>query len=202
MKGPVSRNLSEQGFTLLETTIAMAILAMCLSALFSAEAGAVRTAVKARNMSAATLLARCKMGEIEADVHENGLPSDDLIDTDECCDGAELEGFECRWIVERIELPALTGETEGEEEGGPSAEQFESEGSAEDFIAGDAAVETGDVITELAMSYAWPFLAPKLEEQVRRAKVTVSWREGSATRSFDVVQYIVSERTAEAAAGP
>ncbi|MEM9191095.1 MAG: type II secretion system protein [Myxococcota bacterium] len=193
--------ISIAGFTLLETMIAMAILAISLTALFGAEAGSVRTAVKARKLSSATLLARCKMGEIEADVEENGLPIEDLTGSDGCCDGAEIEGFECDWIVETIELPALTGEAEGEGAAGPETDTFETEGeSAEDFLAGDAAVETGDVITELALGYAWPLLAPKFEEQVRRARVTVKWNEGSSERSFDVVQYVVSERSAEAAA--
>src|SRR5690606_3853502 len=52
------------GFTLLEVMVAVAILALSLVAIFSSEGGAIRAGARARQMSAATLLARCKMAEV------------------------------------------------------------------------------------------------------------------------------------------
>ena len=35
-------------------------------------------------------------------------------------------------------------------------------------------------------------LKPSFESQIRRATVTVTWKEGSAEHSFDVTQYVVA----------
>jgi general secretion pathway protein I len=94
-----------QGFTLLEVMVAVAILAISLGAVFSAEAGSVRTAVRARKMGLATLLVRCKMGEIEEDLAKKGLPAVHASGSDKCCKDAEIEGFKCKWEVQPIVLP-------------------------------------------------------------------------------------------------
>ena len=48
----------------------------------------------------------------------------------------------------------------------------------------------------LALQLGYPILKPFFEEQVRRASVTVRWKEGSKDRGFDVIQYLVSEQIA------
>ena len=53
----------------------------------------------------ATLLARCKMGEIEEQVLREGLPAVSANGIDECCETGEVEGFECEWEIMRIVLP-------------------------------------------------------------------------------------------------
>ena len=57
--------MRNQGFTLIEVMVAVVILAVGMASLFTSEAGAVRIAQRARTTTIATLLARCKMGEIE-----------------------------------------------------------------------------------------------------------------------------------------
>lgn len=42
------------------------------------------------------------------------------------------------------------------------------------------------------MNLAFPVLKPQIEEQVRRATVTVKWQEGDREKSFDVVHFLVS----------
>jgi general secretion pathway protein I len=93
------------GFTLLEVMVAVAILAVGLSAVFSAEAGAVRMAQRAHKLSLASLLVRCKMGEIEEDVAKKGLPAIYASGSDKCCKDAEIEGFKCKWEILPIVLP-------------------------------------------------------------------------------------------------
>ena len=62
-----------RGFTLLEVMVATAILGLGLTAILSAQAGAFATAAHARNLSVATTLARCKMGEIEEHLYRDGI---------------------------------------------------------------------------------------------------------------------------------
>lgn len=112
-----------EGFTLLEVMIAVLILAVGLSSLFTSEAGAMRIAQRARTTTVATLLARCKMAEIEERIAKEGWPAELIDDRDECCEGGEKEGYRCEWKVERIKLPDQEEDAEGEE-----GEEGEGEG--------------------------------------------------------------------------
>jgi general secretion pathway protein I len=96
---------SRRGFTLMEVMIAVVIMALGLGSLFASEAGAIRIAQRARTTTVATLLARCKMGEVEEKLAKEGWPGTALDGRDECCDEAEHEGYSCEWKVERIVLP-------------------------------------------------------------------------------------------------
>jgi general secretion pathway protein I len=191
-----------RGFTLLEVMIAVAILGLSLTAIFSSEVGAANVAARARRQNVAATLARCKMGEIEELVSIEGLPAVEKKDTDSCCEHAPVDGYECEWIIERIILPEL-GPQEGDEDEDPqerSQRQLtetydeinaQGGGTPEEVIAGQA----GN-LTSMALQLGFPILKPFFEEQIRRATVTVRWKEGPREQGFDVVQYLVSEQIA------
>ena len=156
-------------------------------------------------MNVAALMARCKMSELEEQVMKEGLPAIDDSGRDGCCEGAELEGFECEWRLDRVVLPddALTEEgLEGEDgEGGESAgpagilsDENAQTGAIDSMLGGGGGLGGGDGFAEMAIGIAFPVLKPAIEEQVRRASVVVRWREGTSTREFDVVQYLVAEQ--------
>ena len=112
------RAAHSRGFTLLEVMIAVAIMAISLGAVFSAQAGSVKMAQRARKLGFATLLARCKMGEIEEDVFKKGLPASFHDDSDNCCKDAPIDGFKCRWELAPIVLPdTMFGGEEDEKKG-------------------------------------------------------------------------------------
>ncbi len=199
--------MTGRGFTLLEVMIAVAILGFSLTAIFSSEVGASNVAQRAKRQNVATTLARCKMGEIEEVIAIEGLPLLEKTDEDNCCDHAPVEGYECSWIVERITLPEL-GVDESEEDSDEDLseqdrnnqrlnETYESiteqGGTPEEVIAGDA----GNLAL-MALQIGYPLLKPFLEEQVRRATVSVKWKEGDKERGFDVIQFLVSEQPAQA----
>lgn len=193
--------MTGRGFTLLEVMIAVAILGLSLTAIFSSEVGAANVAARARRQNVAATLARCKMGEIEQVIAIEGLPAIEKKDTDACCEHAPVEGFECDWLVERIILPELgaTGGEEGEEDADGSLAQRANE-TLDEVQAAETtqqvlAGESGN-LAMLALELGFPILKPFLEEQVRRATVTVRWKEGPKERGFDVIQYLVSEQPA------
>lgn len=194
--------MKQRGFTLLEVMIAVAILGLSLTAIFSSEVGAAHVAQRARRQNTAATLARCKMGEIEEIVAIEGLPALEKEDTDNCCDHAPVEGFECDWIIERIILPEIGAQGEEEEDESPqdrskrqlteTYDAINAEGGAPpEVLSGE-----GGNLAMLALELGFPILKPFLEEQVRRATVTVRWREGPDERGFDVTQYLVSEQIA------
>src|SRR5690606_17729465 len=145
--------MSRRGFTLLEVMVAVAILAIALTAILSSEVGAMRVANRARRTNVATLLARCKMAEVEEQVAREGLPAIDDHGEDECCEDAEVEGYTCAWTIDRIVPPELgasseldlDGESEGEDEAEPPPP------SSEEMLAGGGDI---DGITQMAMSMA------------------------------------------------
>lgn len=190
------------GFTLLEVMIAVAILGLSLTAIFSSEVGAANVAQRARRQNTAATLARCKMGEIEEIVAIEGLPALEKEDTDNCCEHAPVEGFECDWIIERIILPEFgTQQDENEDESAQDRSKRQltetydeinaQGGTPPEVISGEA----GN-LAMLALELGFPILKPFLEEQVRRATVSVHWKEGPEERGFDVTQYLVSEQIA------
>lgn len=94
-----------RGFTLLEVMVATAILGLGLTAILSAQAGAFATAAHARNLSVATTLARCKMGEIEEHLFVDGMQELDEIESGPCCEGDETPNLTCSWKIEKPQFP-------------------------------------------------------------------------------------------------
>ena len=199
-------------FTLVEVMVAVAILALSLSAIFSTEAGAARMAHRSRKMGIAALLARCKMGEVEEQVAMEGLPA--LFDSgsDDCCADAEVDGFTCDWEIHPVVLPDTMFATDDEPFGpqgdpgaGPTPTDPASTGASgpTDPLANLAGAQPQDLlsgggdldgIASIALQQVYPILKPSFEAQIRRATITVHWKEGSTEHEFDVTQYLVSEQ--------
>ncbi len=214
VSGRAAGPAAAEGFSLLEVMIAVAILAASLTAIFSSQVGAAKVSQRARMMRLATSLARCKMGEIEEKVAREGLPAISAEGTDSCCDHGELEGFSCSWSLERIVLPSAATVDPTAEGAGEGTEGGDDEASAGGLVAGAGLpsdlgasalsdpssllgmVSTGspsDMLAQAAIQFAFPLLKPMLEEQVRRAHVTVEWKEGTSSRTFELDQFLVSE---------
>jgi hypothetical protein len=103
--------------------LSVAIMAIALGAVFSAQAGSIKMAQRARKLSFAALLGRCKMGEIEEDIAKKGLPASFLSEHDECCKDAPIEGFTCKWEVVPIVLPDAMFGGEEDDKGKPGSGQ-------------------------------------------------------------------------------
>lgn len=186
--------MRSRGFTLLEVMIAVAILGLSLTAIFSSEVGAVNVALRAKRQNVATSLARCKMLEIEELIAVEGLPAVEKSGQDGCCEHAPMDGYACDWLVERIVLPELSGGEGEDDEFAPSAE-LDLDTIADQVGDPDEVMQNGvGNVASLALQLGYPMLKPSLEEQVRRATVRVYWLEGDNARGFDVVQFLVAEQ--------
>lgn len=183
-------NKRQRGFTLLEVMVAMAILGVGLVSIFSSEVGAMNIGNRARRTDIATLLARCKMAEIEEEIAKNGLPALESSGKGECCEDVDNGIFSCEWSVRRITLPDIAADDLSED----SAFDLQGAASLGDFVPGGAGL---DGMATMAIELTFPVLKPAIEEQVRRADVIVSWPDGQATRSFNVVQFLVGEQPAK-----
>jgi len=193
------------GFTLMEVMVAVGILALGLTAIFSSQGQAIKVGTRAQHMNIAALMARCKMSELEEQVMKEGLPAVDDSGRDGCCEGAELEGFECEWRIDRVVMPddpspsspsspSSLSAGEAASPAGILSDENAQTGAIDSMLGGGGGLGGGDGFAEMAIGIAFPVLKPAIEEQVRRASVVVRWREGTSTREFDVVQYLVAEQ--------
>lgn len=79
----VKRAEKQQGFTLLEVLIALAILALALTSLYLVVGRALKASLHARMLSQATLLARQKMAELDYVLLTRGFTDSGLDETKE-----------------------------------------------------------------------------------------------------------------------
>ena len=169
------RRRAARGFTLLEVMVALAILAASLVAISEIVGGALRNHVRARQLEVATLLARGKMVELQAQFERKGFR-----DFDESEDGTfEEEGHpEVRWKVE-VRRPAI--------ELGPDAVLAALTGrqTLEELLpaarAGAAAraVPGGD--RRRRSRRCSRSIGEQVKKRVREVRLTVSWQDGAAT---------------------
>jgi general secretion pathway protein I len=97
----------QDGFSLLEVLVAIAILGLGLTTILSAQAGLFSTSARGANMTRASNLARCKMGEIEVKLMRDGYPLTDQKDNGHCCEREDDDGFTCKWTIETVKLPEM-----------------------------------------------------------------------------------------------
>lgn len=204
-----SRRARNAGFTLLEVLVAIAILGLGLVAILSAQTGLFASSQRTERLSFAVGLVRCRMTELEMELVRNGFP---LIDADEsglCCEDERIEGFECTWKVEKVELPSATDmqTLEGSDESGgadlgplgalSSIEQTKgavlgpnADLSSVADLMGGAVAAGSQGMAPLVMGMVYPSLKPMLEASIRRVTVTAKWKEGSIERDLTITQFL------------
>jgi general secretion pathway protein I len=205
-----------RAFTLLEVLVAVAILGLGLTVILSSQAGLFSSAKRTRNLTQAVGLLRCKMSEAEAKLAAEGFPLADEDDEGACCDSEEESDFQCKWQIQRIQLPQPAGldatdggvglGSSGTEDGTGSAvgplgalaaiEQSQESlgenpdlGSISQMMGGSASVQG---MAPMVMGLVYPDLKPMLEASIRKVTVTVIWKEGVHERTLDATQYITS----------
>lgn len=210
----MSARRAARGFTLLEVMVAMAILALSLTAAFEVVGGAMQNHLRARKLELATILARGKLAEVEAKFEEDGFR-----DFDQSEDGTfDEEGHpEVRWEVKTTKptvdlgadgvIKALTGA-----DGGlmgllgmaPDAKGAGG-GPATDAAASLAASPMAQAAKGM-IDQQLTVLGEEIKKGVRQVRLTVSWEDGKATESFTVATTMVvltpGSQRADPAAAP
>jgi general secretion pathway protein I len=173
-----------RGFTLLEVMVAMAILAASLVAISEVVGGALRNHVRARQLDAATLLARTKMVEVQAEYERKGFRDFD----DEEQGTFEEDGHpEVRWRLE-VRRPSVDLGAEGvlaALTGGKTVADLLPPPDQAPQLAGIQDAIAAMLQTQLAA------FGEQLKKSVREVRLTVAWQSGPAEESFDVVTHLV-----------
>jgi general secretion pathway protein I len=192
-----------RGFTLLETVVALAILAMALMAIFDLNSGAISNHVYTKHLTVAALLARSKMTDLEQKLYDEGFSADD----DEEAGDFSAEGWPSfKWRA-KIIAPKTDGVSPDQligaifnlpigESGGDLGGLSSLFGGADgkDAKGGGGPVPAGGGMGAMA-GLAQPMfkqMIDQLTQAVREVHLTVTWKEGKMVESMDVVTHVVS----------
>lgn len=216
--------MMRRGFTLLEVMVAVAILGLGLTAILSAQAGAVSGASHARHMSIAVGLARCKMTEIEEQLYREGFQELDQTDSGPCCEGDETPNISCTWTVTKPVMPEpeygdldldtdldtdslgalglLDRQQQGESlfDSNATVHDVAETLGGENEMASMASAGMGG-IAAMVMSMVYPDLQALFEASTRRVTVLLTWTEGEREYDIELVQWITDPRQAGLVAG-
>lgn len=95
----------KRGFTLIEVLVAVAILGIGITAIFSSQWVSFATVKHARYVNEASGLARCKMSEVEWDLEQNGYQVTEVTENGPCCEGVDSAEISCSWSISPVEFP-------------------------------------------------------------------------------------------------
>jgi len=169
-------NAGIRGFTLLEVMVALAILATTLVVLLQIITNNVRATNHAKLTTAATLLARAKMTDIEDGVLENGFSTD----TETAKGTFRDQGYpDFRWdsAIERIELPT-------------DMKQIAELQATDDSKSKDPMQALTGMMGGLMSTFMEP-IRVGLEESVRRVTLTITWNElGRRDQTLQIVTFL------------
>lgn len=183
LKSSRSMRRAQGGFTLLEVMVAIAVLAVAMSAIVGVNVGAMAMTSRTKGYTIAPLLARSKMIDVEEAIREKGFPD---FDEREEGDFSE-EGYPAiKWSSEvlKIKLPApdLSG---GADLGGALGKLTGNPGGGESMggpMGGDASM----------LMSGLPMIMDQLEKAIREVRVTVTWADGKRETEFSVTTHIVN----------
>ena len=169
-----------RGFTLLEVMVAMAILAMALTGILSANARNVVLTERAKMTTIAVQLLRMRFVELEDEIAESGFPEADEERAGTFDDAGHPE---LRWAVKvtKVELPVNQQQIQ-------EAAQAKSGGGAGSGSGslGGLDLQSGPLAGAGAMiTQSFEMFRGGLEASIRHVRIEVAWNE-SPTREQKV----------------
>ncbi len=187
------RRATDPGFSLLEVMVSIAILGIALVTLIGITTNNMRTTLHAKQITAATFLARTRMADIEDQLLEEGFTD---LNQDEDGDFSDQGRKEFRWtsLIEKVELPTDMVQ-KAQQATGDQMQEAQTAGSSNPMAA----------MSGLLGGFMGALIEPiriGLENSVRRVTVTVFWNEvGKQEQSFEIVTYLTDPSKLDMAMG-
>ena len=191
-----------KGFTLLEVMVALALLAAALMAMADLAGNALRNHAYARDLSAATLLARGKMAELEQKYEDVGFKD---FDEEENGDFADAGRADVKWQLALMKPDAdlsadqLVGLLSGM--GGDStdliAKLMGGAGAAGAAASGGTAAGGPTTASPIAgilggfLQSQLTAFGETLKRSFREMRLTVSWPDGKTSHGFTVTTHLL-----------
>jgi general secretion pathway protein I len=189
---------SSKGFTLLEVMIAMAIMALALTALLGHESVAIQMSDYSNRISQANLLAYGKLLDVKHEILK------DSIDVFDNCESGDFkdEGFrQFKWKACAYKMEMAEGATEQISNqvlstlSGTFGVNLSDPGS----LSPDQQRQVGQLQQGIA---AIPYFLQKLEDKMRKVRLEVSWRDMINERVLVVETFVTILGTDSAGKAP
>ena len=173
-----ARRRGDQGFTLLEVMVAMAILAMSMTSLLASQTASIRATRYAQQVTAIAFLAEYQLIETEYIVRKEGgwVLEDKIYEGNFAAQGWSDIKYKC--VVDFLELPDYSKLRAAKDES-DRAKQGESSLYYKD--AGDKAFG--------ALAMVWPMVKQAIERSIRKVKCTVFWKDGSIANEYTIATF-------------
>jgi general secretion pathway protein I len=207
---PVARRVSAapsrgRGFTLLEVMVALALLAAALMAIADLCGNALRNHAYARDLSAATLLARGKMAELTQKYEDQGFKD---IDEEEDGDFADDGRPDVKWHLVLIRpdpdlspdqmVAMLAGVADSDPQellaklmGAAGAGGASAGGDLSGAAPGASAAGAEAALVSTMLQAQLRTLGETLKSTFREMRLTVSWQDGKASHGFTVTTHLL-----------
>lgn len=168
------RAVKNNGFTLVEIMIAIAILSIGLLSIYTAQGNSLRASGTAERIQTAAMLARQimteKMIEVDKKLKKGAFPDDKEEETGEF--EAPFEDYRWEYSVRKVEIPIGTGGGGG--------------GDAAEVGEGEAANQA----PESAQNSLAQMVKKKLSDTVREINVRIIWEELGEEQSIKVTTHV------------
>lgn len=163
---------NEQGFTLLETIIAMTIMVLALASILSVESSGINAAEKTKQLNTVSMLARNKM--IETEFKIQGRTFEEARKTEEGQFKSPYEDYRWKAEIKEIKFPNLvnTGSAGG-------ANQSSGSGNS-----GNGRSDATEMLGKLVTNF--------LSKALREVTVTIFYKRSTGEQSFSVTTYWVN----------
>ena len=182
-----------RAFSLLEVMVAIAILAVGMTVLLQVQTRSVRLAQEAREMTVATMLARSKLLDCQADLTKKGFSIGDYNEEGNFSDdGYDKFYWECH--AYKPDIPVADA------------------ADVQEAFAGTGNEATGEAVQEQAgpqgADLGMQFLAPVMSqmssilgESIRELVVIVRWGEGAEQAEMQVATHVIDKTAVNQVAG-
>ena len=174
---------ARDGFTLVETLVALAILAFSLATLMGTQAVTAQKLAMANQMTTAAMLVRHQMLIIEDELRDEGFS--ETIDTD-CGDFDEDAYEDYEWCVQ-IEPVEITDDAEDQFVANIHAELFGEGAGGEGSLSGSAAVSR---FLPMIIGQV-PRFINQVGERTRKITLRILWESPLGPQELTVTQFFV-----------
>lgn len=179
---------SQQGFTLLEVLVAMALLSIALLTMSRIQSNNIVLSQYEQQQITAATLAKWKMVDVQLDLEKNGLGDDEKEKCgkfDEDLDDKAFSGWEWCWTLKKVDLPLPMDMLGGNKQGG-------GDGDAGDAISAGMQHDQGGGAQGLPGGLDPKAAGEALSKAVRVLKLQVKWKLGSTPQELDVTTHVVN----------
>ena len=159
------RKLNTQGFTLLETMIAMTIMMIAFASVVAVQSSSLESALRSRQMNIVGMLAANAMRMTEVETFAR--PFSELKPEESGQFDAPYEDYTWTRTIKEVKLPNLMGLADAQKEKDPNDEN--QNGAMIDMI--------GKMMTNY------------LSKSLREISITINWTRGRAKQEYTVTTY-------------